>query len=58
MAPKRLLERWETKLANYKVKPQAMWPIAKSVTKGSGPKGPSANHSSLDRILIHLMQPT
>jgi hypothetical protein len=28
MVRKRVLERWETKLANFEVKPQVIWPIA------------------------------
>jgi hypothetical protein len=38
MVQKRALERWETKLANCKVTPQAVWPIAKSVTKRGTPR--------------------
>jgi hypothetical protein len=42
MVWKRELERWETKLSNCKVTPQAIWPIAKSLTKRGGSKAPSA----------------
>jgi hypothetical protein len=41
MVRKRALERWETKLANCEVTPQAIWPIAKFLTKRSGSKAPS-----------------
>jgi hypothetical protein len=36
------LERWERKLANCEVTVQAIWPIAKSLTKRGEPKVPSA----------------
>jgi hypothetical protein len=45
--PKRALESWETKSANCEVTPQAIWPIAKSLTKRGEPKAPSAIHSLL-----------
>jgi hypothetical protein len=38
------LERWETKIANTEVTPQAIWPIAKSLMKKDGPKAPTAIH--------------
>jgi hypothetical protein len=38
MVRKRVLGRWETELANCEVTPQAIWPIAKSITKRGGPK--------------------
>jgi hypothetical protein len=41
MAQKNALERWETKIANCEVTPQGIWPIAKFLTKGGGPKAPS-----------------
>jgi hypothetical protein len=47
MVRKRALERWETKLANCEVTPQAIWSIAKSLIKRGGPKAPSAIHGSL-----------
>jgi hypothetical protein len=34
MVRRRAVERWETKLANCEVTPQAIWPIAKSSQKG------------------------
>lgn len=34
MTWKRVLEQWETKIENCEVIPQAIWPIAKSITKG------------------------
>jgi hypothetical protein len=36
------LERWETKLANTEVTPQATWLIAKSLTNRDGPRTPTA----------------
>jgi hypothetical protein len=47
MVWKRALERWETKLGNCEVTPQAIWPIVKSLTKSGGPKAPSAIHGQL-----------
>jgi hypothetical protein len=41
---KRALERWATKLENCEVTPQAIWHIAKSLTKRGGPKALSAIH--------------
>jgi hypothetical protein len=38
IARKWTLERWETKIENCEVTPQAIWPIAKSLTKRGGPK--------------------
>lgn len=35
---KTAFERWETKLANCEITSQAMWLIAKSLTKMGGPK--------------------
>jgi hypothetical protein len=34
MTHKKALERWETKISNSEVTPQAIWPIAKSLLKG------------------------
>jgi hypothetical protein len=50
MVRKRALERWETKLANCEVTPQAVWPVAKSLTKEGGPKAPSAIQGPLSPI--------
>jgi hypothetical protein len=38
MTQKKALERWETVLANTEVTPQAIWPIAKSLTSRDGPR--------------------
>jgi hypothetical protein len=51
---KRALEIWETKLANCEVIPQAIWPIAKSLSKRGGPKGPSAIHGPLCPIFCSI----
>jgi hypothetical protein len=47
---KRTLERWETKLANCELIPQVILPIAKSLSKRSGPKTPSAGHGPIGLI--------
>jgi hypothetical protein len=48
--PDKALEQWEKKLANCKVTPQAIWPIAKSLIKRARPKAPSAIHGPLNHI--------
>jgi hypothetical protein len=48
----RALDRWETKLKNYGVTPQAIWPIAKALSKRGGPKAPSAIHGPLGPIFF------
>jgi hypothetical protein len=45
MTRKIVLERWETKIGNTEVTPQAIWPIAKSLLKRDGPRAPAAIHS-------------
>jgi hypothetical protein len=50
MVRKRALERWETKFTNCEVTPQVIWPVAKSLTKGDGPKALSAIHVPLGPI--------
>jgi hypothetical protein len=47
MIRKKTLEQWETKLENTELTPQAIWPIAKSLTNRDGPKAPSALHDLL-----------
>jgi hypothetical protein len=37
MTSKKALEGWETTLANTETTPQAIWPIAKSLTNRDGP---------------------
>jgi hypothetical protein len=54
MVPKRAFERWETKLANFKDTPQAIWPIAKSLTKSDGPKALSAIHDPSGPIVYPI----
>jgi hypothetical protein len=51
MVWKRALKKWETKLANCKVTPQAIWSIVKSLIIRGGPKKPSAIHGTLGPIL-------
>jgi hypothetical protein len=41
MTRKKALERWDTKVENFEVTSQAMWPIAKSFMKTEGPKAPT-----------------
>jgi hypothetical protein len=48
------LERWETKLANCEVTPQAVWPIAKSHSKIDIPKASSAIHGPLGPIFYPI----
>jgi hypothetical protein len=47
MTRKKALERWETKHANTELTPQALWPIAKSLTNRDGPRAPTAIHGLL-----------
>jgi hypothetical protein len=44
--PKKALERWETKISNIGVTPQAIWPIAKFLLKGDEPRAPTAIHGT------------
>jgi hypothetical protein len=46
MTCKKALERWETKIGNVEVTPQAIWPIAKSLVKRDGPRAPTAIHGA------------
>jgi hypothetical protein len=39
-----VLEQWETKLENTELTPQAIWPIAKSLSNRDGPRAPTAIH--------------
>jgi hypothetical protein len=54
---KRALERWGPKLENCKVTPQAIWHIAKSLTKRSGPKAPPAINGHLGSIFYPIYKP-
>jgi hypothetical protein len=47
MIRKKTLEQWERKLDNTELTPQAIWPIAKSLTYRDGPKAPTALHCLL-----------
>jgi hypothetical protein len=40
MICRKALERWEMKIENCEVTPQAVWPIAKSLMKRDGPEAP------------------
>jgi hypothetical protein len=50
IARKRALERWETKIENCEVTPQAIWPIAKSLAKRGEPKATTAIHGPLGSV--------
>jgi hypothetical protein len=39
-------ERWEIKVENAEVTPQAIWPIAKSLLKRDRPRAPTAIHGA------------
>jgi hypothetical protein len=43
---RKALERWENKIGNCEVTPQAIWPIAKSLMERDGPRAPTAIHGS------------
>jgi hypothetical protein len=44
---KRALEQWDSKLANPEVTPQAIWPIAKSLSNRDGPRAPTVIYGPL-----------
>jgi hypothetical protein len=50
IARKGALERWETKIENCEVTPQAIWPIAKSLKKRGEPKATTAIHGPLGPV--------
>jgi hypothetical protein len=54
---KKALEQCETTLANTEATPQAIWPIAKSLTYRDGPKAPTAIHAP-SGITFHLLEKT
>jgi hypothetical protein len=47
MTRKKALERWESKLANTEVTPQAIWPITKSLANGDEPSVPTVIYGPL-----------
>jgi hypothetical protein len=47
MTRKKALERWESKLANTEVTPQAIWPIAKSLANTDGQRAPTVIYGPL-----------
>jgi hypothetical protein len=55
MTRKKALERWETKISNTEVTPQAIWPIVKSLLKRDGPRAPTAIHGASD-LKIHPLE--
>jgi hypothetical protein len=46
MARTKALERWETKISNAEITPQAIWPIAKLILKRDGPRAPTVIHGA------------
>jgi hypothetical protein len=52
---KRAPERWESKIANSEVTPQAIWPIAELLTNWVGPTAPTAIHGPLG-IKFHPLE--
>ena len=44
LTQRKALERWETRIGNCEVTPEAIWPIAKTLLKRDGPKAPPAIH--------------
>jgi hypothetical protein len=50
LARKKALERWKTKIENCEVTPQAIWPIAKSLTKTGEAKATTAIHGPLGPV--------
>jgi hypothetical protein len=50
IARKRALEQWESKIEYCEVSPQAIWPIAKLLTKRSGPKATTAIYGPLGPV--------
>jgi hypothetical protein len=54
MTRKKALERWETKISNAEVTPQAIWSIANSPLRRDGPRAPTAIHGSSGLKLLPL----
>jgi hypothetical protein len=48
MTRKEALERWESKIGNAEVTPQAIWPISKSLLQRDVPRAPTAIHGASD----------
>jgi hypothetical protein len=46
MTRKKELERWDTKIINAEVTPQAIWPIAISLLRRDGARAPTAIHGT------------
>jgi hypothetical protein len=49
-----VLKKWETKLANCKVTPEAIWPIAKFLSKKGWTKGTICSSWSLKPIFYTI----
>jgi hypothetical protein len=52
------LERWETKVVNCEVTPQALWPVAKLVMKRDGSKAPTSVYGPLGKTYHPNDKPT
>jgi hypothetical protein len=46
MTRKKAFKRWETKIGNAEITPQAVWSIAKSLHKKDGPRATTATHGA------------
>jgi hypothetical protein len=47
MTRRKAFERWETRIGNCRVIPQAIWPVTMSLMKKDGPKAPTTIHGLL-----------
>jgi hypothetical protein len=56
IALKRALERWEIKIENFEVTPQAIWPISKSLTNRGEPKATPSVHGPLGPVFYPIEQ--
>jgi hypothetical protein len=54
---KRALRRWGTKVANFEVIPQAIWPVAKYLMNRDGPRTPTVIHCLLSPNFLPLEKP-
>jgi hypothetical protein len=52
---RRALQRWETKITNTDVTPQAIWPYANYLMMRNAPKEPTAIHGPFG-LTFHLLE--
>jgi hypothetical protein len=57
IARKKALKRWETKIENCEVTPQAIWHIAKSLTKRGETKATTIIHGPLGPVFYPNKKP-